>query len=183
MNMEQDSATNKASKSIQQQTESAIKIQSHFRGHLARTMKPNDTESNSLLHTLCTTNPKHYYTLEEREAFEQAETDSNNQQIKLKQQQKQQLITQQQSAIIIHQTHATPAQPNATITPKEIKQSKSAKIRSKYTTECVNSERKKSKHYAWMDIQKTDSIRYLIWFNNIKQTKTTNSHDGTHPMK
>ena len=86
----------------------AIRIQAQFRGYIARKQldknisdNTEESTSNSLLNTLSTTNPEHYYTDIERKEFEENEINQNNEKIKLKNQQIEQLKKQEESAIII----------------------------------------------------------------------------------
>jgi len=112
---------------IETQQKSAIMIQSQFRGHRARSLKhsnddaeeaPNNEntdpsvnlmtlesrESDSLLNTLSTTDPKHYYSMREREEFAENEAKQNAEKMKLKDQQKLQEQQQEESAVLIQRT-------------------------------------------------------------------------------
>jgi len=118
----------RARSDVSKQRESAIKIQSQFRGHRARQSTQSDTdadadqepndgtdpninlltldsrESDSLLNTLSTTDPKHYYSMREREEFAENEAKQNAEKMKLKTQQKLQEKEQEESAVLIQRT-------------------------------------------------------------------------------
>eukprot|EP01084_Bolivina_argentea_P039497 72988_1 len=106
----------------------ATLIQSHIRGYLTRQTHVQHTEQDSLLNTLCTTNPKHYYTSQQIKDFEQTEKKEVDEKIKLKTKQNQQLSKQEQSAIIIQQTvNDKPPKHALTNTKPEHKNTKSNK--------------------------------------------------------
>ena len=101
-------SNNNSPNKVKTEEESAIVIQSHFRGYLARKslqiINQNDNQKEGLLHTLSTTNPKYYYTPQQREEFKESEIDENNEKIKLKKQEKEQLKKMEESAIMIQKT-------------------------------------------------------------------------------
>ena len=81
---------------------SAVLIQSHIRGYLTR--KNLNQEADSLLSTLSTTNPKYYYTAQQREEFAATEWMENTEKINLKKAQQEQLQQQEASAVMIQKT-------------------------------------------------------------------------------
>ena len=82
--------------------ESAVLIQAHIRGYLAR--KHVNEETESLMNTLSTTNPKYYYTAQQRDEFAATEWMENTEKINLKKAQQQQLQEQEASAVMIQKT-------------------------------------------------------------------------------